>query len=101
MSYVHQIIASLHDKNTAYVCFNHHRYGDFKPYVLKTTDAGRSWRSIASDLPERGSVYTIAEDHVEKDLLFVGTEFGCYFTSNGGSNWLKLSRITYSCGERY
>nr|MBP6539444.1 glycosyl hydrolase [Saprospiraceae bacterium] len=91
MSYVHQIIASLHDKNTAYVCFNHHRYGDFKPYVLKTTDAGRSWRSIASDLPERGSVYTIAEDHVEKDLLFVGTEFGCYFTSNGGSNWLKLS----------
>ena len=91
MSYVHQIIASLHDKNTAYVCFNHHRYGDFKPYVLKTSDAGRSWRSIASDLPERGSVYTIAEDHVEKDLLFVGTEFGCYFTSNGGSNWLKLS----------
>jgi hypothetical protein len=59
--------------------------------VLKTTDAGRSWRSIASDLPERGSVYTIAEDHVDKDLLFVGTEFGCYFTSNGGSNWLKLS----------
>ena len=90
MSYVHQIIASQHDKNTAYVCFNHHRYGDFKPYVLKTTDAGRSWRSIASDLPERGSVYTIAEDHVDKDLLFVGTEFGCFFTSNGGSNWIKL-----------
>lgn len=53
MSYVHQIIASLHDKNTAYVCFNHHRYGDFKPYLLKTTDAGKTWKSIASDLPER------------------------------------------------
>jgi photosystem II stability/assembly factor-like uncharacterized protein len=90
MSYVHQIIASLHDKNTAYVCFNHHRYGDFKPYVLKTTDAGKTWKSIASDLPERGSVYTIAEDHVAKDLLFVGTEFGCFFTSNGGSNWIQL-----------
>jgi photosystem II stability/assembly factor-like uncharacterized protein len=90
MSYLHQIIASLHDKNTAYVCFNHHRYGDFLPYVLKTTDGGRSWKSIASDLPKRGSVYSIAEDHVDKDLLFVGTEFGCYFTSNGGNNWYKL-----------
>ncbi|MBC7885421.1 MAG: glycosyl hydrolase [Saprospiraceae bacterium] len=90
MSYVHQIIASIHDKNTAFVCFNHHRYGDFKPYLLKTTDKGKTWKSIASDLPERGSVYTIAEDHVEKDLLFAGTEFGCFFTSNGGSNWLQL-----------
>jgi photosystem II stability/assembly factor-like uncharacterized protein len=90
MSYVHQIIASLHDKNTAYVCFNHHRYGDFKPYLLKTSDAGKTWKSIASDLPVRGSVYTVAEDHVDKDLLFAGTEFGCYFTSNGGANWLKL-----------
>ena len=90
MSYVHQIISSLHDKNTAYVCFNHHRYGDFKPYVLKTTDAGITWKSIASDLPQRGSVYTIAEDHVDKNLLFVGTEFGCFFTSNGGDNWLQL-----------
>ncbi|MBK9735446.1 MAG: glycosyl hydrolase [Saprospiraceae bacterium] len=90
-SYVHQIIASNHDKNTAFVCFNHHRYGDFKPYVLKTSDAGQTWKNISSDLPVRGSVYTIAEDHVDKDLLFVGTEFGCYFSSNGGSNWIKLA----------
>jgi photosystem II stability/assembly factor-like uncharacterized protein len=90
MSYVHQIIASLHDKNTAYVCFNHHRYGDFRPFILKTTDAGKTWQSIASDLPQRGSVYSIAEDHVNKDLLFAGTEFGCFFTSNGGKNWLQL-----------
>jgi photosystem II stability/assembly factor-like uncharacterized protein len=90
MSYVHQIIASLHDKNSAFVCFNHHRYGDFKPYLLKTNDGGKTWTNIASDLPVRGSVYTIAEDHVDKDLLFVGTEFGCYFSSNAGANWLKL-----------
>ncbi len=89
-SYVHQIIASLHDKSTAYVCFNHHRFGDFKPYVLKTTDAGKTWRSIASDLPVRGSVYTIAEDHIDKDLLFVGTEFGFYYTNNGGTSWVAL-----------
>ena len=84
-SYVHQIIASLHDKNTAYVCFNHHRYGDFKPYVLKTTDAGKTWKAIQGNLPARGSVYSIAEDHVDPNLLFVGTEFGCFFSNNGAA----------------
>ncbi|MEZ5031215.1 MAG: glycosyl hydrolase [Saprospiraceae bacterium] len=90
MSYVHQIIASLHDRNTAYVCFNHHRYGDFKPYVLKTTNGGASWTPIQSDLPERGSVYTIAEDHVDPNLLFAGTEFGVFFSTDGGGHWVQL-----------
>ncbi len=90
MSYVHQIIASLHDKNTAYVCFNHHRYGDFKPYLLKTTDGGNTWKSIASDLPTKGTVYSIAEDHVDANLLFVGTEFGVFTSVNGGVNWVQL-----------
>lgn len=90
MSYVHQIITSLHNKNTAYVCFNHHRYGDFKPYVLKTSDAGKTWKSISANLPVRGSVYSIAEDHVDPNLLFVGTEFGVFFSNNGGNNWIQL-----------
>ncbi len=89
-SYVHQIISSQHDKNTAYVCFNHHRYGDFKPYLLKTTDAGKTWTAIQSNLPVRGSVYAIAEDHVDSQLLFVGTEFGLYFSNNGGQKWIQL-----------
>lgn len=89
-SYVHQIIASRFDKNTAYVCFNHHRYGDFKPYVLKTMDAGKSWISIQGNLPQRGSVYSIAEDHVLKDLLFIGTEFGVYCTVDGGKQYIQL-----------
>lgn len=89
-TYVNQIIASLYDANTAYVCFNHHRYGDFKPYVFKTTDGGRSWKPIAGDLQERGSVYTIAEDHVDPNLLFVGTEFGVFFTNEGGGHWVQL-----------
>jgi len=89
-SYVHQIIASLHDKNTAYVCFNHHRYGDFKPYLLKTSDAGKTWKMISQKLPVRGSVYSIAEDHVDPNLLFVGTEFGCFFSIDGGADWLAL-----------
>jgi photosystem II stability/assembly factor-like uncharacterized protein len=89
-SYVHQIIASLHDKNTAYVCFNHHRYGDFKPYVLKTSDAGKTWKQIQSNLPARGSVYSIAEDHVDANLLFVGTEFGAFFSNTAGQSWIQL-----------
>lgn len=89
-SYVHQIIASRFDKNTAYVCFNHHRYGDFKPYVLKTTDAGKTWTPIHGNLPARGSVYSIAEDHVKQDLLFVGTEFGVFCTLDGGKQWIQM-----------
>lgn len=89
-SYVHQVIASQHDKNTAYVCFNHHRYGDFSPYLLKTSDGGKTWKSLADSLPERGSVYSIAEDHVDPQLLFCGTEFGVFFSPDGGTNWIPL-----------
>lgn len=91
MSYVPQVICSVHDKNTAYVVFNHHRYGDYKPYIFKTTDGGKNWTAIMSDLPARGSVYTIAEDHVNPDVLFCGTDFGVYTTLNGGKNWHALS----------
>ncbi|MCB0846097.1 MAG: glycosyl hydrolase, partial [Bacteroidetes bacterium] len=89
-TYVNMLIASQHDDNTVFAAFNNHKNGDFKPYLLKSTDQGRSWTSIASDLPERGSVYAIAEDHIDPNLLFVGTEFGLYFTHNGGQNWHEL-----------
>lgn len=88
--YVHQVVASQFDKNTAFVCFNHHRFGDFKPYLFKTTDGGKSWKPISANLPERGSVYSIAEDHVDRNLLFCGTEFGVFFTNDGGNNWIQL-----------
>ena len=90
-TYVNDLIASNHDRNVAYATFNNHKSGDFKPYVYKTTDAGKSWSSITSNLPERGTVYAIAEDHVNPDLLFVGTEFSVFFTIDGGKSWKKLS----------
>ncbi len=90
MTYVHQIITSLHDKNTVYAAFNHHRYGDFHPYVYRSRDGGKTWSAIQSNLPERGSVYTIAEDHVNPQLLFVGTEFGVFTTIDGGQKWIQL-----------
>ena len=89
-TYINQIITSQHDKNVAYVTFNHHRYGDFHPYVYKTNDGGKTWNPIQHNLPERGTVYTIAEDHVNPNLLFVGTEFGIYFSVDGGQEWIPL-----------
>jgi len=89
-TYVNALVASRHDQSTVYAVFNNHKNGDFKPYVLKSTNRGKSWTSISSNLPERGSVYTIAEDHSDPNLLFVGTEFGCFFTNDGGSNWTQL-----------
>ncbi|MDQ4120283.1 MAG: glycosyl hydrolase [Acidobacteriota bacterium] len=90
MSYVSRILASQHDQNTVYALFNNHQNGDFKPYILKSTDRGNTWTSIAANLPERGSLYAIAEDHVNPNLIFVGTEFGFFFTVDGGAKWIQM-----------
>src|SRR5262249_36759747 len=70
--------------------FDNHKMADFKPYLLKSTDAGKTWTSIAGDLPINGPVLAIAEDHVDSNLLFAGTEFGLFFTANGGQKWVRL-----------
>jgi hypothetical protein len=90
MTYVSRILPSQHAEQTVYASFDNHKMGDFRPYLLKSTDAGRSWTSVSGDLPERGSVLAIAEDHKDADLLFVGTEFGLYFTLDGGKKWVRL-----------
>jgi photosystem II stability/assembly factor-like uncharacterized protein len=87
---VNFIMASQHDENVAYAVLNNHRNGDFKPYLVKTTDKGKTWTSVTGNLPERGSTYSMAEDHVNKDLLFCGTEFGFYFSNDGGKNWIEI-----------
>jgi photosystem II stability/assembly factor-like uncharacterized protein len=89
-TYVNDIRASLFDANTVYAAFNNHKQGDFKPYVAKSTDRGRKWKLISGDLPKRGSVYAVTQDHVKPDLLFVGTEFGVFFTVDGGKKWTQL-----------
>lgn len=89
-TYVNTIIASQHQEGVVYAAFNNHKQGDFKPYLLKSTTNGKSWSSIASNLPDRGSIYSIAEDHIDPNLLFVGTEFGVFFTNDGGAHWTQL-----------
>ncbi|HXN63824.1 MAG TPA: hypothetical protein VN862_00715 [Candidatus Acidoferrales bacterium] len=90
MTYVSRIFASQHDVNTVYASFDGHQNEDFKPHILKSTDAGKSWTSISGDLPENGPVMAIAEDPVDSNLVFIGTEFGLYFTTNGGAHWTRL-----------
>ena len=85
MSYVADVLASSHSADVAYAVIDNHKRGDYKPYVLKTTNRGNSWSPITGDLPTRGSSHTIAEDHVDPNLLFVGTEFGLFVTQNGGT----------------
>ena len=90
MAYVSRIITSNHDANTAYASFDNHQNNDFKPYLLKTTDAGRTWTSLSANLPKNGPVLAIAEDHVNPNLLFAGTEFGLWFSVDGGQKWIQL-----------
>jgi len=89
-AYVARIKASQHDAKTVYAAVENHQNGDFKPYLLKSTDAGRSWTSIVGDLPARGSVYAFAEDHVDANLLFAGTEFAAWASKDGGKHWFKV-----------
>lgn len=90
---VNMIVASLHDENVVFATFNNHRSGDFKPYIMRSNDKGKTWKSIAGNLPERGSAFAIRQDHVDPNLLFAGTEFGCFFSTDGGSNWVKLAGL--------
>jgi len=90
MTYVGDILASQHDENVAYATLDNHKRGDYKPYVYVTRNQGRSWQSISGDLPVRGSAHTIVEDHIDPELLIVGTEFGIFYTQNGGQNWQPL-----------
>jgi photosystem II stability/assembly factor-like uncharacterized protein len=89
-TYVNDIEASLFDENVVYAAFNNHKQGDFKPYIAKSEDRGGKWKLISGNLPERGSVYAVVQDHVKPELLFVGTEFGVFFTLDEGKKWTKL-----------
>ena len=91
LAYVARLAASPHDPAVVYAAFDNHQNADFKPYVAKSSDRGRTWKSIAGDLPSRGSVWAVIEDPGEKGLLFLGTEFGLYFSRDDGRRWVKLT----------
>ncbi len=90
-AYVNDIRADLFDKDTVYVALDNHKYGDYKPYLIKSTNRGKSWKSISSNLPDKHLVWRIVQDHVKKELMFLGTEFGLFFTVDGGKTWIELT----------
>ncbi|MHC4975788.1 MAG: WD40/YVTN/BNR-like repeat-containing protein, partial [Planctomycetota bacterium] len=90
-SFVNDIKADLHDADTVYICLDNHKAGDFAPYVLKSVDRGRTWTSIVGDLPDRHLVWRLVQDHVNSELLFLGTEFGVFFSVDGGAQWIELT----------
>jgi photosystem II stability/assembly factor-like uncharacterized protein len=89
--FVNDIKADLHDADTVYVVVDDHKSGDFSPYVLKSTNRGRNWKSISAALPARHLVWRLVQDHVNPDLLFVGTEFGVFFSVDAGEGWTRLA----------
>lgn len=89
-TYVNFIKASLFDENLVFAGFNNHKNGDFKPYIYLSTDKGKTWQSVSGNLPERGSVYSFAQDFINPNLWFVGTEFGVFFSIDQGKNWVQL-----------
>ncbi len=90
-AFVNDIKADLHDADTVYAVLDNHKTGDFKPYVVKSTDRGKTWTSMVGDLPDRHIVWRIEQDHVKKNLFFLGTEFGLFFSPDGGEHWIKLT----------
>jgi len=89
MTYVSRVVASSHNEGTVYATFDGHRSNDFKAYVLKSDDYGKTWKSIASNLPF-SSVQVIREHPRNGNLLFIGDEVCAFYSGNGGSSWSKL-----------
>jgi hypothetical protein len=89
-AFINNIKADLHDANTVYIVLDNHKYGDFNPYILRSTNRGSNWKSIVGNIPDSTMVWRLIQDHVKPELLFAGTEFGIYFTIDGGNSWVEL-----------
>ena len=87
-TWIPNILASKFDPASAFVVFDNHRREDFKTYVYRTDDWGKTWKSLATpDL--RGYAHVMEQDPGDKDLLFLGTEFGLWVSNDGGAHWMK------------
>jgi photosystem II stability/assembly factor-like uncharacterized protein len=88
--WISRIDASHFDAGTAYVSIDGHRDDDLRPYLFATRDYGQSWESIAGNLPVFGHIQVVREDPKNRNLLFVGTEFGLYLSLDAGKSWQRF-----------
>ncbi|HSL21973.1 MAG TPA: hypothetical protein VK886_10590 [Vicinamibacterales bacterium] len=92
-TWVPHIEPSQHDAATAFAVFDNHRRGDAKPYAYRTDDYGRTWQSlVGGDAGVQGYALVLRQDPVERNLLFLGTEFGLYFSADGGRRWTHMKK---------
>jgi photosystem II stability/assembly factor-like uncharacterized protein len=90
-TWIPNIAPSPYDAGTAFVVFDNHRRSDWTPYVYKTTDYGKTWTSLATK-NLWGYALSIVQDPVDRDLLFLGTEFGLWASQDGGRSWMKWTK---------
>src|SRR5262249_29485156 len=86
-THVSRIEPSHFDPATAYVALDYHRTDDWKPYLFKTTDYGKTWTSVAGNLPTPGNIEALREDYDNPNLLLVGTDWGLFITLDQGRTW--------------
>ncbi|HYT69091.1 MAG TPA: hypothetical protein VEL51_21895 [Vicinamibacterales bacterium] len=89
-TYVSDVFASPRDANTVFVALNNWQRGDYKPYIVRSTDRGRTFTNITGNLPDRHDVWAVIQDHIQGSLLFAGTEFGLFTSVDGGQHWVQL-----------
>ena len=90
-SFVNDIKADLFDVNTVYVLLDNHKFGDYNPYIYRSVDGGKSWKDISDGIPDGFLCWRLVQDHIDKNLMFLGTEYGIYVSLNGGNKWVKFS----------
>jgi photosystem II stability/assembly factor-like uncharacterized protein len=88
---VSHIEASRTSVDVAYASFDRHMFDDFRPHVFKTGDAGKTWKNISGNLPEKAYVHVVREDPKNTNLIYAGTELGVFASYTGGGNWVALN----------
>ena len=91
LAYVGCVEISAHDADTIYVAATRYKLADYKPYLFKSTDGGRSWKSIKGDLPANEITRVVRADPVAAGLLYVGTETGIFFSLDDGAHWTRMA----------
>lgn len=87
---VSHVEPSITSAEVAYVSFDRHMLDDFKPYIYKTADGGKTWTNISGNLPARAYVHVLKEDPKNTNLIYAGTELGLFATYDNGNNWIEL-----------
>jgi len=92
-TWISRVEASHHDARVAYLVVDAHRTGVYSPLVWRTTDLGKTWKSVAADLPANGPVKVVREDPKNPDVLYAGTEFGLFVSVDRGEHWVRLGAL--------